>query len=93
MLSSRIKVRIIAKLLVLAALITVAAFTLFGDRKTFARPCHEVEHDYYADDTYGELVGYKLLYCNGTYTWGTVTAYDLVIDGDPCCDNCPDWCE
>lgn len=93
MLSSRMKVRVAAKLLVLAALLTLTAFTLFGDKKTFARPCHEVEHDYYSDDTWSEIVGYKFIYCNGTTTIGTVTQYDFVIDGDSCCGNCPDWCE
>jgi len=89
MLSAHTKIRVIAKLLILAVLVTVAAFTLFGGQKTQARPCHEVEHDYYADDTYGEIVGYKFIYCDGTYTFGTVTIYDFVIDGDPCAGNCP----
>lgn len=93
MLTSRIKLRLIGKLLVLAVLITVAAFTLFGRRQVYARPCHEVEHHYFADETYGEEVGEKWLYCNGTYQWGQVTQYDLVIDGYPCCFNCPSWCE
>lgn len=91
--TSRMKLRIITKLVVLAALITVAALSLFADKKAFARPCHEVEHYYYSDATFTVEVGQKFLYCNGTYTWGQVTQWDVIIDGETCCGNCPSQCE
>jgi hypothetical protein len=90
--TSRIKFRIIAKLLVLVTLITMAGFTLFGERIAYARVCHEVEHYYYSDATYTTEVGYKFLYCNGTYTSGQVTQWVFTVDGEPCCGNCPSWC-
>lgn len=89
----RRKVYIVARLLVLAALMAVAvAYVLTPEKKVCARPCHEVEHYYYSDATYSVEVGQKFIYCNGTYTWGTVTAYDVIIDGEPCCGNCPNVC-
>jgi hypothetical protein len=88
MLTSRMKLRVVSKLIILAVLITVAAFTLFGQKKGSARVCHEVEHYYYSDATYSEQVGYKWLYCDGTYSWGQVTQYDFVVDGECCGWNC-----
>ncbi len=93
MTTSRIKLRIITKLIVLAVLITVAAFSLFGEKKVSARVCHEVEHYYYSDATYTEEVGMKFIYCNGTYTWGQVTQWDSIMDGETCCANCPQQCQ
>lgn len=87
------KLYLIARLLVLTALVAIAAAYILKPEKTVcARPCHEVEHYYYSDATYSVQVGYKFLYCNGTYSEGTVTAYDFVVDGEPCCGNCPSWC-
>lgn len=84
--SPRRKVYLVARLLVLAALLTVAAvFALNPEEKASARPCHEVEHYYYSDATYTVQVGYKFYYCYGTYSSGTVTPYDFVIDGGSCC--------
>ena len=80
------KIYLVARLLVLAALLAVAAsFILTPEKKVCARPCHEVEHYYYSDATYTVEVGYKFIYCNGTYTSGTVTIYDYVVDLGSCC--------
>ena len=65
----------------------------FGAQTVYALPCHEVEHNYYDDATYTNQVGWKYLTCHGTYSWGIVTQYDEVFDGDYCCGNCPWWCE
>jgi hypothetical protein len=80
------KIYLVARLLVLAALLAItASFILTPEKKATARVCHEVEHYYYSDATYTVEVGEKFFYCNGTYSWGTVTAYDFVIDGGSCC--------
>ena len=80
------KIYLVARLLVLAALLAItASFILTPEKKVSARVCHEVEHYYYSDATYTVEVGQKWIYCNGTYTWGTVTIYDVIIDGESCC--------
>lgn len=56
-----------------------------------ARPCHEVEHNYYADATWNEIIGYRFVTCSGVYTYGTVTQYVVSYDGGDCgCDD-PWW--
>ena len=49
-----------------------------------ARPCHEVEHNYYSDATYNTIVGYRFVTCSGVYTYGTVTQYVVSYDGGDC---------
>jgi hypothetical protein len=60
-----------------------------------ALPCHEVEHYYYDDAIQSNQVGYKWLTCHGTYSWGIVTQYDFVVDGEccSCCGYCPEFCD
>jgi hypothetical protein len=56
--------------------------------KTCAGPCHIIEHYYYDDATYTNLVGAKIIGCNGTNQWGTVpTPYHLMDEGG-CCPLC-----
>jgi hypothetical protein len=82
------------RLIILCVLVLALAFSTSFGSKSFnadARPCHEVEHNYYADATYGEIVGYRFVYCSGVYTYGTVTQYVVSYDGGDCgCwDNWP----
>ena len=85
------------RLVLLFALLALLGFFSFsgrylGTETTSARPCHEVEHFYYDDQWHTNQVGYLWLTCSGNYSWGYPTQYDLVVDGEPCCWNCPNWC-
>lgn len=84
MLIPRTKFRLVSKLLILLVVAAVVAFAGIREREACARPCHEVEHYYYSDPSHTTLVGTKFLYCNGTYTWGTVTQYVFTVDGGDC---------
>ncbi len=92
--TSRINVRLVGRLVVLAVLLTVAAFTLSHARDASALPCHEVTHHYYDGPDYVNEVGTKYVTCYGITTYGTVTQYVFTEDGDccSCCGYCPDWC-
>jgi hypothetical protein len=57
---------------VLLALLAVGATSLF------ALPPNEVNWEYY-DSTYTNLVGERILFCNGqTWSWGVRTSYYYV---------------
>lgn len=89
MLTPLLKRRSIRTLLavVVFTLVLAAAIALSPARKACALPCHEVEHDYYSDDTYTTQVGVRYVTCSGVYTYGTVTIYVVSYDGD-CCPSC-----
>ncbi|HZI19955.1 MAG TPA: hypothetical protein VEY09_15330 [Pyrinomonadaceae bacterium] len=68
----------------LLALIFTAASVLVPCRGVFARPCYEVEHQYFSDATYSEQVGTRFVTCNGVYTFGQVTQYVVSLQGGDC---------
>lgn len=93
---------IISRIVLLLVLAGMLGFFGFGGDKYFgktqevsAMPCHEVEHNYYSDATYTNQVGWKYLTCHGTYSWGIITQYDDVLDGEccGCCGYCPEFCD
>jgi hypothetical protein len=81
---------IISVLVMLIVVISAVGFQYFQSTpKVSALPCHEVEHYYYSDATYGTQVGYRFVTCHGVYTEGQVTQYVVSFDGDDCPENCP----
>jgi hypothetical protein len=79
------------RLIFLCVLVLALVFTTSFGTKSFrciesagALPCHEVEHNYYADSSYGDIVGWRFVTCHGVYTYGTVTQYVVSYDGDDC---------
>jgi hypothetical protein len=95
MFTSRINLRLVGRLLILAVLLAVATFiTLSNARKADALPCHEVTHHYYDAPDYANEVGTKYVTCYGIVNYGTETAYVFTEDGDccRCCGYCPEWC-
>ncbi len=94
--------KIINRLVLFLVLVGALGFFSFRGNKYFgnsgevsSRVCHEVEHFYYDDATFTNQVGYKWLRCNGTTSWGIVTQYDSIIDGEccSCCGYCPEFCD
>lgn len=85
------------RLIVLISTIVMAIIFIAGGAyfqygsKVSALPCHEVEHYYYSDATYGTQVGYRFVTCHGVYTEGQVTQYVVSFDGEDCPENCPGW--
>lgn len=60
---------------VLLALVVGFGYGFFADT-AYALPANEVDRLYYSDGTYTNVVGERLLLCNGhLYTWGTFTSY------------------
>ncbi len=60
------------------------ALLLLGTTSLFALPDHEIYFEYYADGTYLDLVGERLITCFGIYQWGIQTPYRLVFHGPDC---------
>jgi hypothetical protein len=57
---------------------------------TSAGPCHIIEHYYYDDVYFTNLVGYRIYPCTGgVHSWGIVTQYEEIEDGG-CCGSCCD---
>lgn len=72
--------------LVLAFAVSAAA-GFFGVGTTDALPCNEVDRLYYSDATYTNLVGERILLCNGQrWSWGITTSF-VQIFTEPC-GNC-----
>jgi hypothetical protein len=76
-------------LITVISLTTVIGIFYFQCSIVSALPCHEVEHYYYSDATYGTQVGYRFVTCHGVYTEGQVTQYVVSFDGGDCPENCP----
>jgi hypothetical protein len=52
---------------------------ILGGTSLLALPPNEVTWEYYSDNTYTNLVGEKILFCNGhRWSWGVQTAYYYV---------------
>ena len=86
------------RLIIVCVLALALVFTTsFGSKRLCfiegagALPCHEVEHNYYADNTWNEIVGYRFVTCGGVYTYGTVTQWVVSYDGGDCGCGDPDW--
>lgn len=79
------------RLIILCVLVLTLVFTTSFGTKRFsciegagALPCHEVEHNYYADGTWNEIIGWRFVTCGGVHTYGTVTQYVVSYDGGDC---------
>jgi hypothetical protein len=94
MTTSRVNLRLVARLIVLVALLCAAAFTLSNSQNASALPCHEVTTYFYSDATHTTEVGERYVTCYGVTTYGTVTSYYESFDGDccGCCGYCPEFC-
>jgi hypothetical protein len=67
------------RLFVLALMLTLGATSLF------ALPDHEIEIDYYTDNTYSEWCGYRYYYCGPNWLIGGChTSYATFYDGPDC---------
>lgn len=43
------------------------------------------EYLYYSDSSYSQVVGNKVISCNGyTFTWGQLTSYRRLVSKEPC---------
>lgn len=63
--------------------LAVGAFVSPGP-VTNARPCHEVEHQYFDGPDYNNQVGTRFVTCSGVYTFGQVTQWVVSLDGGDC---------
>lgn len=72
------------KVLLAVALLgfVVGAFVVPG--QVDARPCHEVEHQYFDGPDYNNQVGTRFVTCSGVYTFGQVTQWVVSLDGGDC---------
>ena len=49
---------------------------VLGGTSLLALPPNEVDWEYYSDGSYTNLVGERILFCNGsTWSWGIRTSY------------------
>lgn len=72
--------------LVLAFLVSAAA-GFFTAGTTDALPCNEVERLYFDGPSHTNIVGERILFCNGqTFKWGIVTPYVQIFTTS--CGNC-----
>lgn len=79
LLKARWKVLLAVALLAFA----VGAFVV-SPSQVDARPCHEVEHQYFDGPDYNNQVGTRFVTCSGVYTFGQVTQWVVSLDGGDC---------
>ncbi len=81
--NSLLKVRWMVLVLVFVA-VAVASYFFSPAPVANARPCHEVEHQYFSGPDYNTQVGTKFVTCSGVYTFGQVTQWVVSLDGGDC---------
>lgn len=68
-------------------LFTLVAFLLLGTTSLMSGPSYSTFFEYYTDDTYSEMCGWKYVGCTGIDREGCVTDFVLVYpEGE-----CPPW--
>lgn len=72
------------KILVAVALLAFAVGAFVPGQVADARPCQEVEHQYFDGPDYNNQVGTRFVTCSGVYTFGQVTQWVVSLQGGDC---------
>lgn len=78
-----LKIRWMVLVLALLA-VAVGAFVFSPSQVADARPCYEVEHQYFDGPDYNNQVGTRFVTCSGVYTFGQVTQWVVSLQGGDC---------